>query len=172
MKAFARLLERLAFTPGRNAKLTILSHYCQGTPDPDRGWALAALTGTLELRQVSPSLLRRLAGERVDEQLFALSYDFVGDLAETIALIWPESAPGPDLPLSQAVATLRETGKLALPAAIAALLDRLTPPERLALLKLATGNLRVGVSARLARVALARAGQRSAEEIEAFMAAG
>ncbi|WP_294924860.1 cisplatin damage response ATP-dependent DNA ligase [uncultured Paracoccus sp.] len=166
MKAFARLLERLAFTPGRNAKLTLLSHYFRDTPDPDRGWALAALTGTLELRQVSPSLLRRLAGERVDEQLFALSYDFVGDLAETIALIWPDTTPGPDLPLSQAVATLRETGKLALPGAIAALLDRLTPPERLALLKLATGNLRVGVSARLARVALARTGQRSAEEIE------
>lgn len=170
MKAFARLLERLAFTPGRNAKLTLLSHYFRDTPDPDRGWALAALTSGLDLRQVSPSLLRRLAGERVDAPLFALSYDFVGDLAETIALIWPESAPGPDLPLSlslsQAVATLRETGKLALPAAIAALLDRLTPSERLALLKLATGNLRVGVSARLARVALAMSGQRSAEEIE------
>ena len=165
MKAFARLLERLAFTPGRNAKLAILSHYFRDTPDPDRGWALAALTGGLDLRQVSPSLLRRLAGERVDDQLFALSYDVVGDLAETIALIWPDTAPGPDLPLSQAVATLRETGKLALPGAIAALLDRLTPPERLALLKLATGNLRVGVSARLALVALAQDSPRSAEEI-------
>ena len=91
MKSFARLLERLAFTAGRNAKLTILAHYFAATPDPDRGWALAAITGTLDLRQVSPSLLRRLAGERVDEQLFALSYDFVGDLAETIALIWPET---------------------------------------------------------------------------------
>ena len=71
MKAFARLLERLAFTPGRNAKLTLMSHYFRDTPDPDRGWALAALTGTLQLRQASPSVLRRLAGERVDEQLFA-----------------------------------------------------------------------------------------------------
>ncbi|RJL18083.1 cisplatin damage response ATP-dependent DNA ligase [Paracoccus siganidrum] len=169
MKAFARLLERLAFTAGRNAKLTILSHYLAATPDPDRGWALAALTGTLDLRQVSPSLLRRLSGERVDEQLFALSYDFVGDLAETIALIWPETPvadPTPEVPLSQAVALLRETGKLSLPAAIAAMLDRLTPPERLAFLKLATGNMRVGVSARLARIALAQAGPRSVEEIE------
>lgn len=167
MKAFARLLERLAFTAGRNAKLTILSHYLAATPDPDRGWALAALTGTLDLRQVSPSLLRRLAGERVDERLFALSYDFVGDLAETIALIWPAvPAPGPEVSLSQAVGILRETGKLALPAAITAMLDRLTPPERLAFLKLATGNLRVGVSARLARIALAQTGPRGVEEIE------
>ncbi|MDB5664692.1 cisplatin damage response ATP-dependent DNA ligase [Cypionkella sp.] len=167
MKAFARLLERLAFTAGRNAKLTILSHYFAATPDPDRGWALAALTSTLELRQVSPSLLRRLAGERIDEQLFALSYDFVGDLAETIALIWPEgSNPGPEVTVSDAVTLLRETGKVALPAAIAGILDRLTAPERLAFLKLATGNMRVGVSARLARIALAQTSTRSVEEIE------
>src|SRR5690606_33929297 len=113
------------------------------------------------------SLLRRLAGERVDAQLFALSYDFVGDLAETIALIWPEPV-GPnsyDVPLSEAVALLQNTGKLALPGAIAAVLDRLTAAERLAFLKLATGNLRVGVSARLARVALASLGPRKVEEI-------
>ncbi|GLS88780.1 ATP-dependent DNA ligase [Cypionkella aquatica] len=172
MKAFARLLERLAFTAGRNAKLTILAHYFAATPDPDRGWALAALTGGLDLRQVSPSLLRRLAGERMDAQLFALSYDFVGDLAETISLIWPEATTsGPEVTLSDAVALLRDTGKLALPAAIAQVLDRMTPPERLAFLKLATGNMRVGLSARLARVALAQGSAaqdsaRSVEEIE------
>lgn len=167
MKAFARLLERLAFTPARNAKLTVLRHYLQDTPDPDRGWALAALTGTLDLRQASPSLLRQLASERVDAVLFALSYDFVGDLAETIALIWPaEPAGDHGVSLSEAVELLRGTGKTGLPPAIAAMLDRLTPPERLAFLKLATGNLRVGLSARLARVALAQTGVRSIEEIE------
>ncbi|NGM45544.1 cisplatin damage response ATP-dependent DNA ligase [Rhodobacter sp. SGA-6-6] len=166
MKAFARLLERLAFTPGRNAKLTILSHYFRDTPDPDRGYALAVLTGTLDLRQVSPSLLKRLASERVDEQLFRLSYDFVGDLAETIALIWPDEAEADaGVSVAQAVTLLRGTGKIALPGVIADLLDRLTPPERLALLKLATGNLRVGVSARLARMALAMDTPRSADEI-------
>ncbi|MFT3690352.1 cisplatin damage response ATP-dependent DNA ligase [Paenirhodobacter sp.] len=166
MRAFARLLERLAFTPGRNAKLTILSHYLRDTPDPDRGYALAVLTGTLDLRQVSPALLKRLAAERVDAELFRLSYDFVGDLAETIALIWPVSGPGAEMTLAQAVLLLRETGKLALPGVVADLLDRLSPPERLALLKLATGNLRVGVSARLARMALAMGTARSVEEVE------
>lgn len=167
MKDFARLLERLAFTPGRNAKLTILSHYFQTTPDPDRGYALAVLTGTLDLRQASPSLLKRLAADRVDEQLFRLSYDFVGDLAETIALIWPPGV-GTDAGVSvaQAVTLLRDNGKSALPGVIARLLDRLSPSERLALLKLATGNLRVGVSARLARTALAAGTDRSVDEIE------
>ncbi len=167
MKDFARLLERLAFTPGRNAKLTILSHYFQTTPDPDRGYALAALTGTLDLRQVSPSLLKRLAADRVDDQLFRLSYDFVGDLAETIALIWPGGlTTNAEVSVAQAITLLRDTGKLALPGVITDLLDRLTPPERLALLKLATGNLRVGVSARLARTALAMGTPRDVEEIE------
>ena len=91
MRAFASLLERLAFTPARNAKLRLLRHYLEQTPDPDRGYALAALTGDLKLRTVTPGLLRGLMVERVDEQLFALSYDFVGDLAETIALLLPES---------------------------------------------------------------------------------
>lgn len=157
MKAFAALLERLAFTPARNAKLRILQHYMEQTPDPDRGYALAALTGDLKLRAVTPNLLRGLMTERMDEVLFRLSYDFVGDLAETIALVWEGEAQG-DLPLSAAVELLANTGRAALPAAIAATLDRLGPSERLAFLKLATGNMRVGLSARMARMALAQMG--------------
>lgn len=165
MKAFATLLERLAFTAGRNAKLQLVQDYLESTSDPDRGWALAALTGDLELRRVTPSLLRGLAAERIDDQLLALSYDFVGDLAETIALIWPEGAQD-DAPLSQAVELLQTTGKAALPGAIAGMLDRLGSSERLAFLKLATGNLRVGLSARMARVALAGMGAPSVADLE------
>ena len=165
MKAFAALLERLAFTASRNAKLQLVRHYLERTPDPDRGWALAALTGDLDLRRVTPSLLRRLAAERIDGQLLALSYDFVGDLAETIALIWPEGAED-DPSLSQAVELLQTTGKAALPGAIAAMLDRLGPAERLAFLKLATGNLRVGLSARMARMALAGMGAPDVADLE------
>ncbi|MDA1071977.1 MAG: ATP-dependent DNA ligase, partial [Proteobacteria bacterium] len=90
MKAFAELLDALSFQPGRNGKLALLTTYLAETPDPDRGWALAALTGELSLRQAKPALVRGLVMERVDETLFALSYDYVGDLAETVALIWPE----------------------------------------------------------------------------------
>ncbi len=165
MRAFANLLERLAFTPARNAKLRLLRHYLESTPDPDRGHALAALTGDLKLRAVTPGLLRGLVAERVDPQLFALSYDFVGDLAETIALLW-DSDHDEDVPLAQAVALLRDTGKAGLPAAIAAMLDRLGPSQRLAFLKLATGNMRVGLSARMARMALAEMGGPSVPEIE------
>ena len=85
--AFARLLEQLAFTPQRSGKERVLADWFATQPDPDRGLALAALTGDLDLRQVRPSLLRGLVADKVDAELFAHSYDFVGDLAETIALI-------------------------------------------------------------------------------------
>ena len=165
MKAFAHLLERLAFTPARNAKLRLLRHYLEQTPDPDRGYALAALTGGLKLRAVTPGLLRGLMADRTDPGLFAMSYDFVGDLAETIALLWEQRADE-DLPLRDAVALLSDTGRAGLPAAIAGMLDRLGPSERLAFLKLATGNMRVGLSARMARIALAEMGDPDVSQIE------
>ncbi|OOY08802.1 cisplatin damage response ATP-dependent DNA ligase [Thioclava sp. F36-7] len=166
MKAFAVLLERLAFTPGRNAKLDVLADYLRHAPDPERGYALAALTGELELGRAQPAVLRAMVGKRVDPELFALSYDYVGDLAETIALIWPQENTSQDVDLVEIVETLQDTPKTRVGPLIAGWLDRLEPSERYALLKLATGGLRVGVSARLARVALASVGAPELEEIE------
>lgn len=165
MRDFAALLEQLAFTTQRNAKLARLAAWLRATPDPARGWALAAITGTLRLPTVTPALLRRLAEERVDPELFRLSYDFVGDLAETIALVWPGAGPPVELPLPQAVEALASTPKGRLPALIAGWLDGLAPSERLALVKLATGGLRVGLSARLAQRAVAMLGPLDADAI-------
>ncbi len=89
MRAFAALLDRLVLTPQRNTKLRLMTDYLRQTPDPDRGYALAALTGDLAIASVKPAMLRAMVVERVDAVLFAYSYDYVGDLAETIALIWP-----------------------------------------------------------------------------------
>lgn len=163
MRAFADLLESLAFTPGRNAKLARIAAWLAATPDPDRGWGLAALTGGLKLPAVTPSLLRKLTEDRVDPDLFRLSYDFVGDLAETIALIWPADGPERDLPLSRVVDDLRATPKSALPGLIAGWLDGLPASQRLALIKLTTGGLRVGVSTRLAQRALSLLGPEGAQ---------
>ena len=154
LTAFATLLERLAFTPQRLGKERLLADAFTRMPDPERGLMLAALTGDLKLRQVTPSLLRGLTEMRADAQLFSYSYDFVGDLAETIALIWPEGTRT-DPPLSEVVHELATAPKTRLPALITARLDSLGPSERYAYLKLATGALRVGVSARLARTAFA-----------------
>ena len=113
MRAFAALLDRLVLTPQRTVKLRLMTDYFRETPDPDRGFALAALTGDLDIPSVKPAMLRAMVTARVDEVLFAYSYDYVGDLAETIALIWPgpeASAPGaaPLSPLAGETARLGE----------------------------------------------------------------
>src|SRR5258705_12531484 len=89
MNRFAALLDRLAYESGRNAKLRLLTDYFRTTADPDRGYALAAITGALSFRYAKPGLIRTLIAERTDPALFAMSYDYVGDLSETVALMWP-----------------------------------------------------------------------------------
>ena len=168
MRAFADLLERLVLTPSRNRKVELLVHYFRDAPDPDRGLGLAAITRDLDLPAVKPGLIRQLASEVTDEALFALSYDYVGDLAETVALIWPVDNRGKtiDLRLSRVVEELQNASRSQAPKLMRALLDALGPSERYALIKLATGGLRIGVSARLAKQALAEFGQKDVIEIE------
>ncbi len=234
MNRFAELLDRLAYEHGRNAKLRLMTEFFRTTPDPERGYALAALTGALSFPHAKPGLIRALIAERTDPVLFALSYDYVGDLSETVALMWPTpqrpaahspepSAPSPlegeglgggyrpdcdgsdsppsrsasrsDLPLmgggveqsdpgevqaaelqqciqqiapslTEVVATLTTLGKAELPGRIARWLDALDETGRWALLKLVTGALRIGVSARLAKTALAALGGKDPDEIE------
>jgi DNA ligase-1 len=160
MHAFAALLDRLIYTRSRNAKLKLIADYLIATPDPDRGWAMAALTGDLDLPAVKPAIIRAMVDARVDPVLFRMSRDYVGDSAETVSLIWPDPPAPPagevDLSLSGIVDRLSTLSRSDAPAVLADLLDRLNPEERFALLKMATGALRIGVSARLAKTALAQ----------------
>ncbi len=225
MRAFAALLDRLVLTPQRNAKLRLMTDYFREVPDPDRGLALAALTGDLAIPSVKPAMLRAMVTARVDEQLFGWSYDYVGDLAETIALIWPgpeasgpgaaplsplagETAqlgeakpslakpegghgiaehrasaplPGPppqggrgtmppvhDFPrIAEIVARLQAASRTEGPRLVEGWLDQLDASGRWALIKLATGGLRIGVSARLAKQAVADLAGRPVNDIEA-----
>jgi len=167
MKPFAALLDRLVLAPQRQAKLRLLVDYFASVADPDRGWGLAALAGELAFRHARAGLVRELAASRVDPVLFGWSYDFVGDLAETTALIWPERPTGADWPrLAEVVAGLSAGERRQLPGLVEGWLDSLDATGRWALLKLLTGGLRVGVSARLARAALAAGWRREVAEIE------
>jgi ATP-dependent DNA ligase len=198
MNRFARLLDRLAYEPGRNNKLRLLTNYFREVEDPDRGYALAALTGALSFKHAKPGLIRDLIAERTDPVLFGLSYDYVGDLSETVALMWPKAAtqassplppraarvqggertaagrsnpaPGhnaaPPPTLAEVVTTLRTLGKSELPKQLARWLDELDETGRWALLKLVTGAMRIGISARLAKTAAAELGDKDPHEIE------
>jgi len=227
MNRFAELLDRLACEPGRNNKLRLLTSYFREVGDPDRGYALAALTGALSFKHAKPALIRELIADRTDPVLFALSYDYVGDLSETVALMWPKASSAPlhprsggvrgersslsrsgvgggaanSLPAEQAdrpptpnpspprarrveggektghnnpppptltevVTTLRTLGKTELPKQLARWLDELDETGRWALLKLVTGAMRIGISARLAKTAAADLGGKEAHDIE------
>jgi DNA ligase-1 len=256
MNRFAELLDRLAYEPGRNNKLRLLTRYFREVEDPDRGYALAALTGALSFKHAKPGLIRDLIAERTDPVLFALSYDYVGDLSETVALMWPKSSllpprtsplpprsggegsgvgglsagtaasvnaalpptPDPSPPrasrveggeqkaktttlsvpsplvgegqgegysehgvegdarhlhnnpppptLTDVVTTLHTLGKTELPKQLTRWLDELDETGRWALLKLVTGAMRIGISARLAKTAAAELGDKDPHDIE------
>ena len=157
MNRFAALLDALLFTPSRNGKLRLMREYFSTAPDPERGWALAALTGELVFDEAKPSQVHALAAARVDPELLGWSYDFVGDLAETVSLIWPV-APGGEAhvpSLSEIVQQLKGANRAQVAGLIEPWLDALDATGRWALLKLVTRELRIGVSARLAKTALA-----------------
>src|SRR5580692_1397846 len=209
MNRFAELLDRLAYEPARNNKLRLITDYFRSTPDPERGWALAALTGALSFPHAKAGLIRSLIAERTDPVLFELSYDYVGDLSETGALMGPSSpsplvgeggvggregesqastvvneqssppshhlptpTPNPspqgggELSLTTVIETLSTLGKAQLPKQLARWLDALDETGRWALIKLVTGGLRIGVSARLAKAAVAALGASDAQDIE------
>jgi DNA ligase-1 len=237
MNRFAELLDRLAYEPGRNNKLRLITGYFREVEDPDRGYALAALTGALSFKHAKAGLIRDLIASRTDPVLFALSYDYVGDLSETVALMWPKRAndgpsalyppPQPTPPkgdgaahyperrsnldsetaattlsvpsplggegqgggdhghsfhdaaplsprhnnpppptLTEVVTTLTTLGKIELPKQLARWLDELDETGRWALLKLVTGAMRIGVSARLAKTAAAALGDKDPHDIE------
>jgi DNA ligase-1 len=172
MRAFSQLLDDLVYTRSRNTKLKLIGDYLRETPDPDRGYGLAALTGTLDIPHVKPAAIRGLVEERIDPVLFYMSRDYVGDTAETISLLWPKHSGEPPevddatIRISEAIDRLRSASKLDAPRVLAAMLDHLDASGRFALLKLALGELRVGINARLAKQALAQAFGLEVEAVE------
>tara|TARA_R110001606_G_scaffold8862_3_gene38910 strand:- start:729 stop:2300 length:1572 start_codon:yes stop_codon:yes gene_type:complete len=168
MRRFAALIDSLIYTRSRNAKLAAIATYLRETPDPDRGWALAALTDSLDFPAVKSATIRNLAGTRIDPELFRLSRHHVGDTAETVALVWPEAEgrEQSDPTIDEVVQALSAANRATAPDIVASLLDSLDSNSRYALLKLAVGGMRVGVSARLAKTAFAQAFDVALDDVE------
>ena len=166
MKAFADLLDNLVHTPQRNGKIRLWLDYFDTVSNQielDSGGS----DGELKLPSMKAAMIRELIAERVDPTLFELSYDYVGDLAETVSLLWPNGSQCTDnKSLSYIITELQHTSRKDIPLRVADTLDGLMISERFAYLKLILGGLRVGVSTRLAKVALAEFGQKPVSEIE------
>ena len=139
MRAFSQLLDDLVYTRSRNTKLKLIGDYLKQTPDPDRGYGLAALTGTLDIPHIKPAAVRALVAEQIDPVLFAMSRDYVGDTAETVSLLWPSGTGEPPeiddatLRISDAIDRLRIASKTDAPRILAAMLDHLDASGRFAL---------------------------------------
>jgi DNA ligase-1 len=167
MQRFANLLDCLTTTPSRNGKLGLLVQYFRSAPDPDRGFALAALTDGLFPRLPLRRALGELMTDKVDPVLYQLSRDYVGDTAETVSLLWPDKRDKRPSPrLAEVVAALELAPRTNVAPILGDFLDRLDVRGRWALLKLIGGAPRVGVSARLAKTALAQMSGRELSDIE------
>ncbi|MEO1043104.1 MAG: cisplatin damage response ATP-dependent DNA ligase [Pseudomonadota bacterium] len=167
MIRFAELLTRLILTPSRHGKIRLLIDFFQEVPDPDRGWAVAAITRDLEIKTIKNAAIRTLVISRVDEVLFDLSRDYVGDTAEAVSLIWPVKPGANRVPtLSEVVTELNAASRTEAPQLVEAWFDALDADGRWALIKLITGGLRIGVAARLVKLALASFGDKEPQDIE------
>ncbi|MBT3133901.1 cisplatin damage response ATP-dependent DNA ligase [Alteromonas sp. ALT199] len=167
MEAFSHLLEQLYFTSGNKAKAQLIADYIANTPDPDRGWAIAAMAGTLRFDFFKRNTVKKLITEHTDPELFAMSYDYVGEVSETVAHLWPYSEPTDSLPtLTEVVETFASVSKQKVSETLAHYLTIMTPAQRWALLKLGTRGLRIGVSARSIKQILADYGNKDIKEVE------
>ena len=170
MEAFALLLDRLYYTHGNLAKASLLLDYFAKTPDPDRGYTVAALAGTLSFDLFKRHTIAELVRERTDPVLYELSRDYVGETSETVAHIWPVSENVTRLnrlpPLHEVIERFSTGTKQEIRDYLILLLDNMSPEQRWALLKLGTRGLRVGVSARFIKNVLAEYGNIDVAEVE------
>ena len=168
MKNFSELINKLLLTSSRNRKIQILADYFCNVPDPERGYTLAILTNNLELRNIPISKIKEIIYESVDKDLFTLSYDYVGDLAETISLIWPHHKKGVLPSISEIVSILKNIKKDQIKSTLENFLSIANDTERWALIKLISGGLRIGVSSRLTKTALAKFSNKNLNDIESI----
>ena len=161
MKAFAELYANLDATTSSNAKLAALQAYFRQAPPEDAAWAVYFLSGGRPRQLVPTRLLRDMATEAsgIEAWLFEESYQSVGDLAETISLLLPESSytseDGLAVWLEEKLLPLRGLPPLELAERLPALWAQLDQPSLMVCIKLITGSFRVGVSKLLVTRALA-----------------
>ncbi|CAN7601788.1 ATP-dependent DNA ligase [Rhizobacter sp. LjRoot28] len=162
MKAFARLFAELDATTSTRAKTEALVGYFKSAPAADAAWALYMLAGGKPRQTVPTALLRSTAREMagIPEWLFDESYNIVGDLAETVALVLPPPGGAVEVPLhvwmQERLIALRGQTPEATAHALRTYWNELDTAGRFILTKLIGGGFRVGVARNLVVRALAQ----------------
>jgi DNA ligase-1 len=162
MKRFAALYSALDETTKTNLKVDALADYLHTVPPEDAIWALSFLMGRKPRQPVPTSRLRQWAAQEagIPDWLFDASYDLVGDLAETIALLLPAGTAAEDRPLHHWVERnllkLREFPEDRQREAVISVWRQMDRLQRFVWNKLITGGFRVGVSQKLVTIALSR----------------
>jgi ATP-dependent DNA ligase len=165
MKRFASLYDAIDSTTSTNAKVSAMVTYFKEAPPADAAWAVFFLTGRRLKRLVSYLAIRdwTLRATGLDGWLLEESYAVVDDGAETAALVLDQVAVETtvDVPLSEWVENrilpLRELDPETQYRRVGSWWGTLDRLQRFMLLKILTGELRVGVSQTLVVRALARA---------------
>jgi DNA ligase-1 len=162
MKAFAQLFAELDATTSTRAKTEALVSYFKSAPAADAAWALYMLAGGKPRQTVPTALLRSTAREMagIPEWLFDESYNIVGDLAETVALVLPPPGEAVEVPLhvwmQERLIALRGQTPEATAHALRTYWNELDTAGRFILTKLIGGGFRVGVARNLVVRALAQ----------------
>jgi DNA ligase-1 len=166
MKRFAELYDEIDRTTSTNAKVAAMARYFASAPPADAAWAVFFLTGRRLKRLVSYAAIGEwaLAATGFESWLLQECYSVVGDGAETVALLLdqlPARSPDTELTLAQwvedRVLSLRDRDPAGQQARVVAWLQSLDRLQRFILLKLITGEFRVGVSQTLVVRGLAQA---------------
>lgn len=165
MRYFAKLLEDLIFTYSINKKIDILVDYYKKANVIDRGFTIAILTGKLSFKNTKKSNVLNVIKDNIDNYLFQQSYDYVGDLAETISMIWPKNNYlSNNISLSDVIIDLKKNSNSE--QLIFKYLNIFEARENWAFIKLLLGRLRIGVSASLVKKSLAKYGHKELNQIE------
>ena len=166
MEKFSKLLESIIFTQSKNKKILLLKDYLRQTQNPDRGYAISVLTGKLKFKSITNVDLKNMIRSKVDPYLFDLSYDYVGDMAETISLIWPLNKKKNLPSLTNFIKFISQNRKAEVLNFLSDVLDSSNQTERWSIIKLITGGLRIGVSERMVKLSLSVYGNKEIESIE------
>ena len=164
MRAFADLYTALDETTRTNEKLDALVRYFSSAPPSDAAWVVYFLSGRRPRQVVPRNKVREWANDMagISEWLFGECYDAVGDMAETITLLLPETGASDDRPLTywveERLLPLRVATEDEQRASVTGAWRELDRTQRFVWNKLLTGAFRVGVSQRLITRALASVG--------------